>query len=151
MAVRLAVWWLAWQEARLAANTGWPAGGRAAAIGNGYSGGSRFDRYSCIQRTWPRNSSFDFGAAFISPSAESMITEYASWLSPAKFMVVPGRSYFFRFQIAGMSVAQRLSSIGSSRMKYLRSEERRVGKVCGGTCRMRGSPYHKKKNTINRS
>src|SRR3546814_16641726 len=119
-----------------------------------------FDRYSCIPRTWPRNSSFDFGAAFISPSAESMITEYASWLSPATFMVVPGRSYFFRFQIAGMSVAPRLSSIGSSSLKYLvrlmpssrprpqsgtlfgyiisnlahrRSDEHRVGKVLGST------------------
>src|SRR3546814_18356616 len=27
----------------------------------------------------------------------------------------------------------------------LRSEERRLGKECGGTCRSRGSPYHKKK------
>src|SRR3546814_15813203 len=26
-----------------------------------------------------------------------------------------------------------------------RSEERRVGKECGSTCRSRGSPYHKKK------
>src|SRR3546814_13213766 len=111
-AMRLPVLSLAWHEAQCAANTGLPAAARVASIGNGYSGGGRFDRYSCIQRTWPRNSSLDFGAAFISPSAESMITEYASWLSPAKFMVVPGRSYFFRFQIAGMSVAPRLSSLG---------------------------------------
>src|SRR3546814_17983165 len=27
----------------------------------------------------------------------------------------------------------------------LRSGERRVGKECGGTCRSRSSPYHKKK------
>src|SRR3546814_12224516 len=27
-----------------------------------------------------------------------------------------------------------------------RSEERRVGKECGSTCRSRWSPYHKKKN-----
>src|SRR3546814_7050538 len=80
-AMRLPVLSLAWQEAQLAANTGLPAAARAASIGNGYSGGGRFDRYSCIQRTWPRNSSFDFGSAFISPSAESMITEYASWRS----------------------------------------------------------------------
>ena len=48
-----------------------------------------------------------------------MMTECASWLSPAQFMVVPGASYFLRFQIAGMSVGPKLSSIGSSIMKYL--------------------------------
>src|SRR3546814_14545735 len=30
-----------------------------------------------------------------------------------------------------------------------RSEERRVGKECVGTCRSRCSPYHEKKNTVN--
>src|SRR3546814_16531485 len=29
----------------------------------------------------------------------------------------------------------------------VRSEERRVGKECGSTCRSRWSPYHKKKHT----
>ena len=48
-----------------------------------------------------------------------MITEYASWLSPDQFIVVPGASYFFRFQIEGMSVGPKLSSIGSLIMKYL--------------------------------
>ena len=48
-----------------------------------------------------------------------MITEYASWLSPAQFIVVPSTAYFFRFQIDGMSVGPKLSSIGSSSMKYL--------------------------------
>src|SRR3546814_15362406 len=31
---------------------------------------------------------------------------------------------------------------------YERSEERRVGKVCGSTCRSRWSPYHLKKKHI---
>src|SRR3546814_18336900 len=31
---------------------------------------------------------------------------------------------------------------------YLRSEERRVGKVCVSTCRSRWSPYHSKKKYI---
>src|SRR3546814_16051495 len=32
-----------------------------------------------------------------------------------------------------------------------RSEKRRVGKECGGTCRSRWSPYHKKKKTKNKT
>ncbi|MNG03466.1 hypothetical protein D3C84_865510 [compost metagenome] len=61
-----------------------------------------------------------FGAAPSSPSAESMITEYGSWLSPAKFMRMPcsGR-YFFRFHSEGMSVGPKLLSIGQRIMKYL--------------------------------
>src|SRR3546814_15912251 len=88
-AMRLPVLSLAWQEAQLAANPGLPAAARAASIGNGYSGGGRFDRYSCIQRTWPRNSSFDFGAAFISPSADSINPESPSRPSPAPLPVEP--------------------------------------------------------------
>src|SRR3546814_18517555 len=94
-AMRLPVLSLAWHEAQCAANTGLPAAARVASVGNGYSGGGRFDRYSCIQRTWPRNSSLDFGAAFISPRDESMITEYDSWLSLATLerkWVVEGKS-----------------------------------------------------------
>ena len=34
-------------------------------------------------------------------------------------MVVPGAEYFFRFQIDGMSVGPKVSSIGASIMKYL--------------------------------
>ena len=49
-----------------------------------------------------------------------MITEYASWLSPAQFIrLALGLSYFLRFQIDGMSVGPKLSSIGSLSMKYL--------------------------------
>ena len=48
-----------------------------------------------------------------------MITEYASWLSPDQFIVVPGALYFFRFQIDGMSSGPNVSSIGTSIMKYL--------------------------------
>src|SRR3546814_13472062 len=33
---------------------------------------------------------------------------------------------------------------------YIRSEERRVGKECVSTCRSRWSPYHSKKNPLNR-
>src|SRR3546814_11549830 len=33
----------------------------------------------------------------------------------------------------------------------LRSEERRVGKECGSTCRSRWSPYHEKKKTITKT
>src|SRR3546814_12707914 len=35
-------------------------------------------------------------------------------------------------------------------MPEARSEERRVGKGCGRTCRSRGSPDHSKKKTINK-
>src|SRR3546814_12217964 len=44
---------------------------------------------------------------------------------------------------------QRLTDDGDvvqQRHRDLRSEERRVGKECGSTCRSRGSPYPSKKN-----
>src|SRR3546814_15433543 len=36
-------------------------------------------------------------------------------------------------------------ALGEQRGPIRRSEERRVGKECGSTCRSRGSPEHKKK------
>src|SRR3546814_14023242 len=36
--------------------------------------------------------------------------------------------------------------LGRQRGRYLRSEERRVGKECVSSCRFRWSPYHLKKN-----
>src|SRR5262245_5931957 len=106
--MRLPVRSLAWQPAQFASNTGLPAAASFASIGNGYLGGGFAVRYSCSHFTSPRNSSFDFGAAPSRPSAESMITEWASWLSPAQFIVVPSAAYFFRFQIDGMSLGPKL-------------------------------------------
>ena len=49
-----------------------------------------------------------------------MMTERASWLSPAKFMSMPFSGlYFLRFQTEGMSVGPMVSSIGNRIMKYL--------------------------------
>ena len=49
-----------------------------------------------------------------------MMTEYESWLSPAKFMNMPWSArYFCRFQMEGMSVGPKVSSIGCFTMKYL--------------------------------
>src|SRR3546814_7772266 len=50
-AMRLPVLSLAWHEAQCAANTGLPAAARVASIGNGYSGGGRFDRYRSEEHT----------------------------------------------------------------------------------------------------
>src|SRR3546814_15226823 len=41
--------------------------------------------------------------------------------------------------------------VGQGRDQFLRSEERRVGKACGSTCRSRGSPDHQKKNKLEKS
>src|SRR3546814_21055697 len=46
----------------------------------------------------------------------------------------------------GLENKQRLGPV-TQRMLSLRSEERRVGKECVGTCRSRWSPYHSKKKT----
>src|SRR3546814_13961205 len=40
------------------------------------------------------------------------------------------------------------SACAAARAERDRSEERRVGKECGSTCRSGWSPYHKKKNSI---
>src|SRR3546814_20060695 len=44
------------------------------------------------------------------------------------------------------SVGQESSSVSLLGMPFLRSEERRVGKECVGTCRSRWGPYNYKKN-----
>src|SRR3954454_23407116 len=92
------------------------------------------------------------GAAPRSPSDESMITERALQLSPAKFIRVLAtgslpqggvatngpRLYFFRFQIEGMSVGPSVSSSGAVVRKYLvrfiaSSRPRpQSGHCCGG-------------------
>src|SRR3546814_20986798 len=58
---------------------------------------------------------------------------------PAQAVIQPGQSQVFRVQYVGDA------ELDKSRHYYVtvaRSEERRVGKECGGTCRSRGSPYH---------
>ena len=48
-----------------------------------------------------------------------MITERASWLSPARFMSMPFSGlYFLRFHTDGMSVGPSVSSIGQLSRKY---------------------------------
>src|SRR3546814_14469799 len=47
--------------------------------------------------------------------------------------------------VAG-ALAQRVAHIAREHRASVRSEERRVGKECGSTCRSRWSPYHSKKN-----
>src|SRR3546814_12244680 len=43
--------------------------------------------------------------------------------------------------------SQQTYAMRLSHFAFDRSEERRVGKECGSTCRSRGSPHHEKKNT----
>src|SRR3546814_11589855 len=49
----------------------------------------------------------------------------------------------FGLRVADCGVGQR--HLGASLLWGPRSEERRVGKECGSTCRYRWSQYHKKK------
>src|SRR3546814_19528689 len=51
----------------------------------------------------------------------------------------------FGFKYAILSDPESESLLTAGLRYEIRSEERRVGKECGSTCRSRGSPYHKKK------
>src|SRR3546814_12164503 len=100
---------------------------------------SPLDDNDTARTAWARYRRLMWGMAIVSLVAVAGALLYLRWSM--------GDALTIHMLIAtaagvGLSVLLGAALMG---LVFLRSEERRVGKECGRTCRSRGSPDHKKK------
>src|SRR3546814_18329350 len=78
---------------------------------------------------------------FLSRPGEIVFDPFAGSGTTARAAENPGRHW--------ITTEAAREYVEGSKIRFSRSEERRVGNECVGTCRSRWSTYHSKKNTPN--